>query len=104
MKERIKVHLYNRTIKEIELSDYSYISEDIFSNRSDIVKVEFPEGVEEIGNHAFENCVNLEEVVCPKSLKRIGESAFEDCINLRNVAGISNVKVAPTAFKGCYNM
>lgn len=104
MKERIKVHLYNRTIKEIELSDYSYISEDIFSNRSDIVKVEFPEGVEVIGSHAFESCVNLEEVVCPESLKRVGEEAFADCINLRKVSNISGAEVAPTAFKGCYNM
>ena len=32
---RIKVTLYNRTLKEIDMSDFSYISEDIFSNRSD---------------------------------------------------------------------
>lgn len=29
---RIKVTLYNRTLKEIDMSDFSYISEDIFSN------------------------------------------------------------------------
>lgn len=27
---RIKVTLYNRTLKEIDMSDFSYISEDIF--------------------------------------------------------------------------
>ena len=43
---RIKVTLYNRTLKEIDMSDFSYISEDIFSNRSDVVKIELPEGVE----------------------------------------------------------
>ena len=42
---RIKVTLYNRTLKEIDMSDFSYISEDIFSNRSDVVKIELPEGV-----------------------------------------------------------
>ena len=30
MKERIKVYLYNKTIKEIDMSDFSYLSEDIF--------------------------------------------------------------------------
>lgn len=39
---RIKVTLYNRTLKEIDMSDFSYISEDIFSNRSDVVKIELP--------------------------------------------------------------
>ena len=51
---RIKVTLYNRTLKEIDMSDFSYISEDIFSNRSDVVKIELPEGVKKIGNNAFE--------------------------------------------------
>ena len=39
MKERIKVYLYNKTIKEIDMSDFSYLSEDIFSERGDIIKV-----------------------------------------------------------------
>ena len=30
MKERIKVYLYNKTMKEIDMSDFSYISEDRF--------------------------------------------------------------------------
>ena len=70
MKERIKVYLYNKTMKEIDMSDFSYISEDVFSERTDIVKVVLPEGVKEIGNNAFENCIHLEEVVCPKSLQK----------------------------------
>ena len=45
MKERIKVYLYNKTIKEIDMTDFTYISEDIFAERGDIVKVELPEGV-----------------------------------------------------------
>ena len=45
MKERIKVYLYNKTIKEIDMSDFSCLSEDIFSERGDIIKVILPEGV-----------------------------------------------------------
>ena len=48
MKERIKVYLYNKTMKEIDMSDFSYISEDVFSERTDIVKVVLPEGVKRL--------------------------------------------------------
>ena len=85
MKERIKVYLYNKTMKEIDMSDFSYISEDVFSERTDIVKVVLPEGVKEIGNNAFENCIHLEEVVCPKSLQKIDSEAFIDCISLKKI-------------------
>lgn len=104
MKERIKVYLYNKTVKEIDMTDFAYISEDIFSDRTDIVKVVLPEGVEEIGNNAFENCIRLEEVVFPSSLKKIGAEAFVDCINLRKVNVGQSVDVDVSAFKGCYNL
>ena len=62
---RIKVTLYNRTFKEIDMSDFTRITEGIFSNRDDIVEVEFPEGVEVIAPNAFENCRRLEKVQSP---------------------------------------
>ena len=99
MKERIKVYLYNKTMKEIDMSDFSYISEDVFSERTDIVKVVLPEGVKEIGNNAFE------EVVCPKSLQKIDSEAFIDCISLKKIDyDTASVKVDASAFKGCYNL
>lgn len=104
MKERIKVELFNRTLKEIERSDYTYITEDIFANREDIVKVKLPEGVVEIGDYAFENCRNLEEVICPDSLRRIGSMAFADCISLKNIQYGNDVEVTEDAFKGCVEM
>lgn len=101
MKERIKVYLYNKTIKEIDMSDFSVINDGIFAYRNDVVKVELPEGVEEISNNAFENCSRLEEVVCPVSLKKIGDEAFADCINLSKIIYGDNVVVSASAFKGC---
>jgi len=101
MKDRIKVYLYNKTFKEIDMSDFTRITEDLFAERNDIIKVELPEGVEEIGNHAFENCTNLEEVICPKSLKKIGRKAFADCINLKKVNYSEAVAVDASAFQGC---
>ena len=94
---RIKVTLYNRTLKEIDMSDFSYISEDIFSNRSDVVKIELPEGVKKIGN-------NLEEVIFPDSLEEIGQEAFINCVNLKSAVYKKGVKVDPTSFKGCIQL
>ena len=103
---RIKVTLYNRTLKEIDMSDFSYISEDIFSNRSDVVKIELPEGVKKIGNNAFENCNNLEEVIFPDSLEEIGHAnaCLINCVNLKSAVYKKGVKVDPTSFKGCIQL
>ena len=90
---RIKVTLYKRTFKEIDMSDFTRITEGIFSNRDDIVEVEFPEGVEVIAPNAF-----------PKSLKSIENEAFINCLSLKEADYGKNVTVAPDAFKGCINL
>lgn len=100
-KGRIKVSLYNRTLKEIDMSDFTAIPEDLFADRRDIVKVQLPEGVEIISNHAFENCRHLEEVIMPSSLREIGSEAFYNCISLKKVSMKDDVIVDRTAFKGC---
>ena len=101
---RIKVTLYNRTFKEIDQSDFTRITEGLFSNRDDIVEVAFPDGVETIGFNAFENCRRLEKVEFPESLKSIESEAFINCTSLKVADYGSNVKVAPDAFKGCINL
>lgn len=104
MMNRIKIYLVNHTTKEIDLTDFSVIPEDIFSTRDDIVKVELPEGVRVIGEYAFEECINLEEVVCPDSLEVIEREAFVDCICLKKVICKDSVNIDPSAFNGCPNM
>ena len=42
--KRIKVTLYNRTYKEIDMSDFTCLPEELFANRDDIVEVVLPEG------------------------------------------------------------
>ena len=46
--KRIKVTLYNRTYKEIDMSDFTCLPEELFANRDDIVEVVLPEGVKVI--------------------------------------------------------
>ena len=76
-----------------------------FLNRSDVVKIELPEGVKKIGNNAFENCNNLEESDFPgTSLEEIGQEAFINCVNLKSAVYKKGVKVDPTSFKGCIQL
>ena len=45
-------------------------------NSSDIVSVVLPDGVQTIGNRAFERCYNLSQINFPTTLQSIGEWAF----------------------------
>ena len=90
--KRIKVTLYNRTYKEIDMSDFTCLPEELFANRDDIVEVVLPEGVKVISNNAFENCQRLEKV------------EFLNCFNLKSAQYGKDVKIDPTSFKGCANL
>ncbi|MDO5381875.1 MAG: leucine-rich repeat domain-containing protein [Eubacteriales bacterium] len=102
--DRIKVTLYNKTFKEIDMSDFSRIPEELFSNRDDIVSVVLPEGVEVVSANAFENCKRLEKIEFPSTLKRIENEAFLNCYNLKEAEFDNNVEVSADAFKGCLNL
>ena len=104
MNERIKIKLYNQTYKEIDLSDFTVIEEELFSNRDDIVEVELPAGVKVIGPHAFEHCSRLERVVLPDTIERIERDAFHNCRMLEEVVNMDKAVIADGAFKGCINL
>ena len=48
-------------------------------NCNSLRRITIPEGVEEIGESAFQGCSKLEKVVIPKSVKSIGQNAFKGC-------------------------
>ncbi len=101
IKSRIRVTLINQTYKEIDLSDFTVIPEELFTGRTDVRKIEFPEGVQVIQNNACEGCTSLEEVVFPVSLRKIESEAFIDCVNLRKANIPEDVYVDPSAFINC---
>ena len=54
-------------------------------NCQNLKKVIMHEGLETIGDYAFEYDYALEEIILPSTLKSIGEEAFYDDSNLKNV-------------------
>lgn len=54
-------------------SDVTYVTG--FGN-TDVSEVYLPDGLEKIGDSAFEGCANLEEIYLPDSLKEIESGAF----------------------------
>lgn len=44
-----------------------------------VERLEIPDGVTEIGSHAFEACKNLKHIHLPRNLRRISMFAFFDC-------------------------
>lgn len=56
-----------------------------FYNQMDILTVEMPDSVEEIGEQAFASCFNLENIKFSKNLKKIGNLAFFSDNYLKNI-------------------
>ena len=58
-----------------------------YMDRRNIKSIVIPDGVTEIGEHAFFLCESLESIVIPPSVKIFGESAFSRCDKLRDGKG-----------------
>lgn len=57
----------------------------LFSYASDLVSLELPESLEEIGEHCFQGCTGLERISIPESVVAIGEYAFKSCSKLEEI-------------------
>ena len=58
-----------------------------YQGRRKIKSIQIPEGVTEIGDHAFSLCESLESIVIPSSVKVISVNAFNNCPKLRDAKG-----------------
>ncbi len=58
------------------------IPDNAFENRLDVVKVEIPSRIKNIGKNAFYDCAKLREFVVPHGIEKIEEEAFCCCENL----------------------
>ncbi len=76
-----------------------------FSECEDMDVCEMHDGIEEIGDFAFNLCRNLKRIKLSKNLKRIEFWAFKECYSLHAVFIPSNIeKIAQFAFHVCRNM
>ena len=64
--------------------------------------VEFPEGMQSIGEQAFCNCRSIEGLVFPESMETIQTSAFEGCYGINSIVCKSDMpaNVLNNAFNG----
>ncbi len=73
-----------------------------FDSCEKLVRITTPQGVIRIGEHAFFRCSNLEEVALPDSMASIGAAAFMNCGKLSEIR-IPNgmTDIASASFCGC---
>ncbi len=83
------VNLENASIADNKIPDYafSHPNEQMSDDRTEyyvirLRRIILPEGVEEIGEMAFEAASDLEMVNIPSSIKKLGEYCFGNCSSL----------------------
>ena len=68
-------------------------------------EVILPEGLETIGNEAFDYNFNLKRIAFPSTLKTIGANAFRSCNQLGSISLPTSLQNIPeNAFRGCSSL
>ncbi len=81
------------------------IGEEAFAGCSQLRNVELCEGLERIGDWAFESCTSLTSIRIPSTVKVIGDHAFLDCEQLVNVELCEGLeRIDAWAFTGCESL
>ena len=76
-----------------------------YAYRKDIVRLELPEGLTNIGDLAFYDCENLTAAVIPNSVTAIGRFAFTNCKSMQLLTIGSGVRsIGEAAFSDCYSL
>lgn len=93
----------------IDLTPYTFltsISDNCFSNSSNLESIKLPNSITIIGDSAFLNCINLNSIdLSNTNINIISNSCFENCNNLRNVLLPSIVTdIKDYAFKNCESL
>ena len=61
------------------------ISYEAFGHCRGLTTVTLDDGLEEIGEEAFNGCTSLQEIVIPNNVRKISFEAFIDCSGLTTV-------------------
>ncbi|MFI3328864.1 MAG: leucine-rich repeat protein [bacterium] len=91
-----------KVIDNVFYSDYQLIRAMKCYNNPELT---IPNGIKEIGQHAFENIKTLEKIIFPNSVEIIQTCAFTECINLNTIKFPNNLKfIGQAAFYACDNL
>ena len=92
------------TLKEVTLAEgVEYIGENAFEDCMGLETVVFPSTLTEIGDQAFRNCISLENAVLPDGLEVLGADVFENCNRLAMTSLPSSLReIGSKAFSSCY--
>ena len=66
-----------------------------FYNRTNLVSIILPEGIEEIGESTFDNCLRLETAQLPQSVNKIGRYPFKNCRKLKGLTLPQGITTIP---------
>lgn len=81
------------------------IDESAFKDCSDLISIDLPNTIEDIGSNAFSGCSSLASISLPDSMTSIGSSSFEGCSSLIAVKLPNSITSIPSAsFKGCLSL
>ena len=83
-------------------SIYTKNKKKLIAAAKGLTSVAIPDGVTEIGEHAFSGCSGLTGIVIPESVTVIGACAFSDCTCLTGVTIPDSItEIGTAAFSGC---
>ena len=96
---------YNGTSSSVVIpQDVKSISSAFFCNQY-IESIQIPNGVTNIGPHAFFSCTNLKTISLPNSVSTIAEFAFANCFSLETIQLPSTLKcLEDGVFLNCNNV
>lgn len=76
-----------------------------FYGCTSLANITIPDNVTEIGSHAFYSCDKLASITIPNSVTEINDYTFSCCDNLINISIPNNViKIGEYAFDGCISL
>lgn len=78
-------------------------TEAFFKNNQDLLTIELPDSITEIGERVFDKCKKLEHVKLPNGLLVIGSKAFNECNSLQEIKLPESLNTLDEgAFRRCY--
>lgn len=90
---------------QIDGKTVTAVGERTFEGCKDIISVNIPDGIKEIGNFAFNDCTSLADVKLPNTITELADFIFDDCTSLKSITIPDSVtKIGVCAFYGCSSL